>query len=474
MKRRSFKILNILIVLLIVANIFLSSGLSVYAINDEFDNPEDNITSQNEQSYDIMNDSEIEGRPVINGTGYILYDATSQSILQGLNIDTRLEPASMTKVVTVLIALETLELEEIVTITDSMYQSIPEGYQMLGIMTGEEVSVKDLIYAAMLISANDAALALAIHMAGSESAFVTWMNDRVQEIGCVNTTFSSAYGLADPNNTTTAYDMALILNEATTNPTFSQIATTLTYVMTPTNLYSDNREFSNANRFVSTTDFSYESYIGGKTGFTDSAGYTLCSASLKNDRKIIGVILGSSSPDQRYYDMISLFDFAYNNTTTMVIDPGEYQGLYSETLDQIDNVIIDTGLSISHSEITFSPYLTTVSTRATLGSSNTVELSNMIIDTTLEQQSFNVPVLKSYTDGKTYIIGSINLTISTKDRVIEITPEKKSGWTIIKDIVIAFIVVLAIILICLYGILRLRKNLRRKRDEEIRNRSHML
>ena len=245
--------------------IIASSPVSVLAVNEEFDDPDDGVVSQNEAFDDLLNDP-LEGAPRINGTSYVLLDSQSGDVLMGRNIHDRLEPASTTKIMTVLLALENLDPEQTINITTPMYEPIPEGYQKLGITDGEQVLARDLIYASLLMSANDAALALAIAVGGSENEFLNMMNERAAEIGCTDTHFTTSYGLADINNVTSAYDLALILQEAISNPEFCEISTTFQYTMTATNVYSDTRDIVNANRFISTQEFAYDYYIGGKTG----------------------------------------------------------------------------------------------------------------------------------------------------------------------------------------------------------------
>ena len=472
MKRNGRKLLQRAIAAA-VSLILALSPAEVFAVNEEFDDPNDGVVSQNEAFDDLLNDTP-EGAPRITGTSYVLLDSLSGSVLMGRNIHDRLEPASTTKIMTVLLALENLDPEQTINVTTPMYEPIPEGYQKLGITDGEQVLARDLIYAAMLMSANDAALALAIAVAGSENEFLVMMNERAAEIGCTDTHFTTSYGLSDVNNVTSAYDLALILQEAVQNPEFCEISTTFQYTMTATNVYSDTRDIVNANRFISTQEFAYDYYIGGKTGYTDSAGYTLASAAKKNDRQLIGVILGSTGGELRYSDMRDLFEFGFSSFTTLAIDRSEFQMIYNGTIDQINAALINTNLAVMESTMEFSPYLSTTTVRVAGGCSNSVELSNVLIDPTAEDQYFNIPLYKTYADGKIYIVGNISLRISTRDRVIEITPAKRTSWTVIKDILIGIIAATVLILILLYSFLTFRKKTQKRSDEEYRNRSKML
>ena len=437
------------------------------------DDPDDGIVSINESHTDLLNEVPANA-PSVTGTSYILYDTDSDTVLLGKNIDQPLEPASVTKVMTVLLAIENLDPEEIITITPEMYYSIPEDYQMLGVTSGEQVAVKDLIYASMLLSANDAALALAIHMGGTERDFCNMMNERAAELGCKHTHFTTAYGYADVNNTTSAYDMALIFEEAISHPDFCKIATTYQYTMEPTNIYSDTRNIVNLNRFISTQEYSYDYYIGGKTGHTETAGFTLAAGARKNDRTLVGVILGSTNSDVRYLDMINMFECGFTSFSTIRIDPTEFDVITKDTINQINSKLIDTNLKVMENNVFVSDYLTTTSSRIALGCTGYAELSKVRIDPTLEEQTFEIPLCKRYADGKTYQVGHIHIVIATKDKVIELTPEKASVWTGLKKILIGAIAVVVLILILLYSIVVYRRKLKRRAEDEYRRRSRML
>ena len=302
MTAKKLKISTFLLVLLMaLTSLYAFAGGRVQADETYQDDPNDGIVTASERKTDLLSEV-MADIPTVSASSYVLFDANSGSILLGKDYDVQKEPASMTKVMTILLALERLEMTDIVTINHDMAEAIKaitEDYVKLGLQEGEEISVKDLVYAAVLTSANDASLALGMYISGTEEAFCELMNAKASEIGCLNTHFSSAYGLSTPDNVTTPYDMALILNEAVTNTNYSEIAKTLNYTINATNKYSSVRDITNANRFVNTTKFSYEYYIGGKTGFTNTAGYTLCAAAKKNNRLLIGCVFNATSADVR-------------------------------------------------------------------------------------------------------------------------------------------------------------------------------
>ena len=407
---------------------------------------------------------------------YILYDATSGAILLGNNYDVQKEPASMTKVMTVLLALEKLDQNEIVTITEDIAEAmdeITEDYVKLGLQEGEEISVQDLVYAAVLKSANDASLALGMYMAGSEASFCEMMNAKASEIGCTNTHFSSAYGLSTPDNVTTPYDMALILNEAVTNTNYSEIAKTLNYTISATNKYSSERELSNSNKFVNTTQYGYEYYAGGKTGFTNSAGYTLCAAAKKNNRTLIGCVFNADDPDIRYYDLIRLFEYGYSTFATVEITENEFTPLVEEAKGQINDLLSDTNLYISEQRVVLDQYITTTSARAQLGSTNRIDLSDTVIDTQAEEQTLEIPLCKVYSD-KTYLIGTLVIKIQKKAGVVEVNPEKITNLTSVRSLLVTFAVLSGLILLLVIVLLIFRARIIKRRRDEVTKRPNML
>lgn len=439
------------------------------------EDPNDDIVTPSERKTDLLNEL-IPDVPSVSASSYVLFDANSGSILLGKDYDVQKEPASMTKVMTVLLALERLEMTDMVTISHDMAVAMDEitaDYVKLGLQEGEEISVKDLIYAAVLKSANDASLVLGMYISGTEEAFCEVMNAKASEIGCLNTHFSSAYGLSTPDNVTTPYDMALILNEAVTNTNYSEIAKTLNYTINATNKYSSVRDITNGNRFVNTTQFSYEYYLGGKTGFTNTAGYTLCAAAKKNNRLLIGCVFNAASADVRYSDLISLFEFGYSTFATVEITESEFTPLIDEAHAQMEDLLSDTNLYISEQRVVIDHYITTTSSRAQLGSTNRIDLSNALIDTSAEQQVLEIPLCKVYSD-KTYLIGTLVVEIDKKAGVVEINPEKKTNLTSVRSILITFAVLSGLILLLVIVLLIFRARIIKRRRDEVTKRANML
>ena len=220
---------------------------------------------------------------VAEGAG--VFNLDTKQVLYSQNLFEKLYPASTTKIMTALIVIENCSLGDTVKVSPKAYGV--EGSSMY-LNAGEEVSVEDMLYGLMLLSGNDAAVALAIHTAGSVEAFAALMNARAEEIGAHNTHFVTPNGLHDPEHYTTAYDLALIAAEAMKNPDFRKIVGS-TYHKTTTG--SVIRYMKNKNKIL----WQYEGGCGVKTGFTKAAGRCLVFAAERDGMTLIGAVL--SCPD---------------------------------------------------------------------------------------------------------------------------------------------------------------------------------
>ena len=358
-------------------------------------------------------DPQAEDAPVIDGKAYVLYDAQSGVFLLGSNQDTPLPPASITKVMTILLAFENLKMTDTITVTRDMYESIPNDYVRLGLVEGEVITVEDAIYACLLISANDACMSLAISMGGTIEGFSQMMNDRAVELGCNQTHFTNPYGYADENHLTTAHDMALIMAEALKNEMYTKISTTANYTMAATNKNSEPRGLTNGNRFVSTTTYAYENYIGGKTGFTDMSAYTIVAGARENGRTLIGVVLGASYSQIRYSDLISLFTYGFEKYSTTSVDPSEYAEIQKQTIDQVTTGIAAAGyvLEITDATLSIDPFCTTKAATAVNGYSTGIDISQAVIQGNLSTQVLTFPVFRQYADSSKNQVGTLTITI---------------------------------------------------------------
>ena len=258
--------------------------------------------------------------PNVNGDGVVLMDATTGDILYGKNVDEAFPPASTTKIMTALLALENCKLDDVVTISNDFTNrnfKLLDGNTLV-IKNGEQVTVKDLLYGLLLRSANDSAVALAEHISGSVPEFAKLMNKRAKELGCTNANFQNPNGLYDKDHKVSAKDLALILRELATHPEFSEIATTTSYTMAPTNKTDPNitkrdRILTNENKLVYKNRPEYYPGIeGGKTGYTIQSLHSYVACATRDNHRLIVTILHSN--DKTFFqDARSLFDYGFNN-----------------------------------------------------------------------------------------------------------------------------------------------------------------
>lgn len=247
----------------------------------------------------------------------ILVEVSTGRIIYEKNSTRQMYPASTTKMMTAILVIENCNLQDIVTISETALQNIPTGYVTCDLSVGEEISVNDLLYALMLPSANDAAFALAEHVAGSVDAFADMMNNKAREIGCNNTHFVNPNGIHDSKQYTTAYDLYLIAKYCMQNETFRNIVSTKEYVLPATNKHETaDRSFYTTNDLLNPEKTNYyKTAIGIKTGHTSMAGYCLVSESSRDGLDFISVVLNGETDNKRFQDSVKLFNYGYDNYT---------------------------------------------------------------------------------------------------------------------------------------------------------------
>ena len=258
--------------------------------------------------------------PELTGLSAVLINADTGEVLYDKYKDYPRFPASTTKVMTALLALEHLDMDQVYTIShDAAYT---EGSRIY-LLEGEQVTAEQLLYAMMLASANDAAIALAEACAGDVESFAEMMNEKAEELGAQNTHFVTPNGLPEETHVTSAADMALFAREAMKNEKFREIVSTYEYVIPPTNLQPEERLIHNSNRLLYDTKskadiggvvrpYKYDGILGIKTGYTNAARSCLVAAAERNGMTLIGVVY-TSEPEALYPDMIKLLDFGFDN-----------------------------------------------------------------------------------------------------------------------------------------------------------------
>lgn len=247
----------------------------------------------------------------------IVMDADSGAILYGQNIHLQYPPASITKILTALVVLEHCDPDEIVDFTDNAVYSVEaDSGNKIGVVSGDQLTVEDALYAMLLVSANQAANALAEHTAGSISGFVDMMNEELVSLGCQESHFENPSGLNGDAQVVSAYDMALIAQAAYENEELLKISSATSHKLGPTTNYPGGFTVQNEHRLVITEDSSSNFYfpaaVAGKTGYLIKAGNTLVTYAESDGRRLISVIL-KGSPRQYFVDGKELLSFGFRS-----------------------------------------------------------------------------------------------------------------------------------------------------------------
>lgn len=247
-----------------------------------------------------------------------LMEMNTGKVLYAKNADARVHPASTTKIMTVLLAVEAAEkgqvrLDDVFTAPDGLFFDIPADGSNQDIRPGEEMTYEDILYCAMVTSASEACNWIAVILAGDPASFVEMMNTRARELGCANTHFVNTHGITDNDHYVSASDMALIFAEAMGHEEFAKIAATQSYLVPATNI-SDPRQLTNTNRLLGQGGYYYQYCTGGKTGYTEAAGNCLVSSASNEGLDLVAVVLGTDADtEDRFTESARLFDWGFAN-----------------------------------------------------------------------------------------------------------------------------------------------------------------
>lgn len=363
----------------------------------------------------------------INAESAILIDGDTGKILYEKSAYEKRAPASTTKIMTALLALEHCKTTDVATVTSEAITSVPSGYSTDLLKMGEELTIKDLLYALLLPSSNEAANVLAIHISGSIDSFASMMNTKAMDLGCKNTHFVNPNGVHDDNHYSTAYDLSLIAKEAMKNDIFRQIVSTASYTLPNSNKYSRiDRTLITTNDLIKKQSNNYYEYaIGIKTGFTTPAKNCLVSSATKDGKTLIAVVLRSNTDNNRYNDTKTLFNYGFDNFSKKDIVKS---GSTIKTIDVKNatsatknlNLVAETGI-------------------------NTMVTNDKLNDTIEPQINLNehlqAPIKKDSIVGTaTYTVDNIKYTINLKAG-----NEVKKSYTLYLVIAIAIIALLLII-----------------------------
>lgn len=296
----------------------------------------------------LVSSGELKNSATSTASAAILIDAhTGEVLYYDEGREEHYEPASITKIMCALVAIENTNLSDIVTIDNEIAEEIAkiskQGAAMCGFQFKETLTVEELLYGLMLNSGADAAIALAVHTAGSYDNFITMMNEKAQDIGMTETHFDNPHGLHDGNHYTTAYDMALLTMEALKYPAFAKIAGTAKYTPTDTDKHTYSEDgiiWTNSNKLINgDKTYHYDYATGVKTGFTTPAQSTLVSSAQKGDQSLIAVVLHDTQLG-KWKNSITMFEYGFKYYDTI-----DFSKLFGsdEIFANVENAASSTG-----------------------------------------------------------------------------------------------------------------------------------
>lgn len=249
--------------------------------------------------------------PDIKAPGAIVMEAETGSILYNKNAYDVFYPASTTKLMTALLAIEQAPLTDVVTCSHDAIYSIGWDSSRIGLVEGEQISMEDALYAILLASANEVCYAVAEQIGGTVSNFVSMMNQRATDLGCLNTHFTNPHGLDNPDHFTCPYDLALIARQAIQYTTFRRISGSYYHRIPETNK-NVARDIGNTHLIIRKR-IKYDGVFAGKTGHTSTAGNALVTCAERNGLTLICVVMKESVQEDAYNDTMALLDYAFQN-----------------------------------------------------------------------------------------------------------------------------------------------------------------
>lgn len=315
--KKRFSALFLLTVFLMLF-LFQNTELTAYATLEELTAEAEERKQLPIQSNQITN---WPTGPKISAQSAILMDANTGVILYAKNIHEKLYPASTTKILTTLIAIENGDLDDMVSFSHEAVFTVPADGSNMGMDEGEAITLEECLYGIMVGSANEVANAAAEYTSGSIDDFISLMNTRAKELGCTDSHFTNTNGLHDTEHYTTAYDLAMISKAFFQNEMLCKISNTARYHFEPTATQPDDFYKLNKHKLIN-GEIPYEGILGGKTGYTDQSRQTLVTCAEQNGMKLICVVLKEESPDQ-FLDTTELFDYGFQNFQVLNVSEKE-------------------------------------------------------------------------------------------------------------------------------------------------------
>lgn len=308
----------LLLTVSLLSGSFLGTPMTAYATLADLE-----AAAEERKSLPIQS-NEVEGWPTgpeISAQAAILMDVDTGVILYAKNIHEKAYPASTTKLLTCLLALEYGNLDDMVSFSRDAVYSVPADGSNMGMDAGEAITLEECLYGILVGSANEVANAVAEYIGNTIDGFVDMMNDYASSIGCADSHFMNANGLYDDNHYTTAYDLAQISRRFFQNEMLCKIGNTARYHFEPTSTQPDDFYLNNKHKLIN-GEIAYEGILGGKTGYTDEARQTLVTCAERNGMKLVCVVFKEESPTQ-FTDTVELLDYGFSNFQVINISEKE-------------------------------------------------------------------------------------------------------------------------------------------------------
>ena len=414
--------------------------------------------------------------PAVIAETAILMDAASGEVLFEKNADQKMYPASITKLMTILLALEHGKLTDEITFSHDAIYSIEPGSAHIAIQEGETLTLEQVLRAIILRSANEASNGVAEYVDGSIEAFAKHMTARAKELGCKNTNFLNANGLHNENHYTTAHDMALIAKELLKHEEYRSMMSETYYEIQPTNKQTEVRYLHGQHQMLNENSlYYYKDAIGGKTGFTSEALNTLVTNAERDGMELIAVVMKCNGAEH-YTDTASLFDYGFTHYESVKILSAADHTATVKVMETYNEKAVERGtITVAPAEDVY----------------HTLPKGTDISDITVEKdlpESIEAPVKAGQTVGTLNISlhGEVLKTVDlvSQDTIAGLTDAEKeeldaSSMTgILKKVGIgaAIVILVLILLICItrtIGYLQYkkrRKNRRRRRNSSRRRR----
>lgn len=270
-----------------------------------------------------VRNKKIDGESLIpvSAEAAVVIDAKNGNVLYSKNGELPYYPASCTKILAVIVAIERGNINQKLTVSDNAVYNIDKASSHIALNPGEVITLEQALYGMLLASGNDCSVAVAEGLAGSTDKFSNWMNEKASEIGCINSNFANPHGLYADNHYTTPLDMARIMKYCISDSTFLKIDKTIKYTIPPTNKSKEARELWNNHRMIENKYCYYAPVIGGKSGYIEKSKFNLITYGQKDGIKLIVVVMKGENPTNDCTDTKNLMEWYFTHYKNYMAQP---------------------------------------------------------------------------------------------------------------------------------------------------------